>query len=69
VSKPHRLLLPHCSWHNDLSHRNSPTWDYASTPPPSYLLGIAPDQTLYALDNRPYRLIGEGTPLIKEAIA
>ncbi|MCE9564208.1 MAG: DUF1501 domain-containing protein [Planctomycetes bacterium] len=32
-------------------------------------LGIDPDQTLYALDNRPHRLIGEDTPLIKEAIA
>ncbi|MFO0825646.1 MAG: DUF1501 domain-containing protein [Gemmataceae bacterium] len=34
-----------------------------------HLLGIDPDQTLYALDNRPHRLIGEDTPLIKEAIA
>ena len=33
-----------------------------------HLLGIDPDQTLYALDNRPHRLIGEDTPLIKEAL-
>ncbi len=34
-----------------------------------HLLGIDPDQTLYALDNRPHRLIGEDTPLIKEVLA
>ncbi len=34
-----------------------------------HLLGIDPDQTLHALDNRPHRLIGEDTPLIREALA
>ena len=33
-----------------------------------HLLGIDPDQTVYGIDNRPLRLIGEETPLIKEAI-
>ena len=32
-------------------------------------LGIDPDQTLLSIDNRPHRLIGEDTPLIKEALA
>jgi len=34
-----------------------------------HLLGIDPDQTLYGFDNRPHRLIGEDTPLIREALA
>lgn len=34
-----------------------------------HLLGIDPDQTMYALDNRPLKLIVEDAPLIREALA